>query len=534
MTVAWGRTRGLRLKPIIFVVTVLTFVLGAWGGSTRAPTRPSATPHAPRYGGTMKVLEQSDAQGTWSSLDPTSPNPFLDDYFNAIYGQLFAENDKDPLKPLPDLATGYSLTNNAQTLTIDIRPGVKFTDGSTFDSSAVAFNFRRDLAPSTACTCAASFPVTSISTPNATKVVLQLSKPDPPIALAFENTAMNYIISPTALQTEGPAKFAITPVGAGPFIVKSDSLSNELVLTRNPHYWQKGRPYLNELDFTSIGNDTSAIETLYAGQGHAYRDMTAASVRLIPQIKSHGFKIAATHGPGTTVLDLQLDTLTPPFNNILAREALFYATNRDAIVKHLWANAFTATESPTVPGGDFYEPKVPGTRSYNPAKAKALVKQLGGLSFTITTYQSLGLEDTAQALAQEFKAVGINANVQPMATATVVKDFKSHSWQAFVGGAGGVDPALGNGLGFFFASTGPDSGLHNPTVDSLLTTGAQALTYAKRAAAYRQLFGLINSQAYALFLFAEPGRDIVANSVQGYGMSSLNHPWQNVWLSKQS
>src|SRR5207248_5770836 len=79
--------------------------------------------------------------------------------------------------------------------------------------------------------------------------------------------------------------------------------------------------------------------------------------------------------PSTAPWVIQLNTAIPPFNNKLAREAIYYATDPDAMRVHLFENLFAATQSFTGPAGLFYEPKVAGYRTHDVARAKQLVSQ---------------------------------------------------------------------------------------------------------------------------------------------------------------
>jgi peptide/nickel transport system substrate-binding protein len=141
---------------------------------------------------------------------------------NAIYGSLFELGPNGTI--IPDLATGYSFSNGGKTITLDIRQGVKFTDGTPFNAAAVAWNINRDL--KSTCTCKPTWPAKSVTAPSPSTVVVNLVLPDGAfIAQIFDSTA-DWIASPTAVQKMGEKAFAVKPVGAGPFELVSDTLSS--------------------------------------------------------------------------------------------------------------------------------------------------------------------------------------------------------------------------------------------------------------------------------------------------------------------
>src|SRR5216683_958108 len=105
----------------------------------------------------------------------TASTPHSPSFMDAIYGELFELGSGG--KIIDDLATGYAFSNGGKTVTIDLRHGVSFTDGTPFNAAAVAFNIKRDLA--SPCTCKpTTWTVTSITTPDPYTVVLNLAQPD--------------------------------------------------------------------------------------------------------------------------------------------------------------------------------------------------------------------------------------------------------------------------------------------------------------------------------------------------------------------
>jgi peptide/nickel transport system substrate-binding protein len=209
-------------------------------------------------GGSLTVLENSVGVSWPQGLNPlTNDSAEADQSLeDAIFGELFALGPGG--RVLDDLAAGARLSNGAKTLTIHLRPKVRFSDGTAFDAAAVAFNFGKDLA--SACTCTPPWQVASIATPTPTTVVIHLKVPDSAIINQFEDSNVNWIVSPTALEKTPATAFALAPVGAGPFEVVSDTVSTKLVLRRNPYYWQAGHPFLEHLTFLSTSGDEAALE----------------------------------------------------------------------------------------------------------------------------------------------------------------------------------------------------------------------------------------------------------------------------------
>jgi peptide/nickel transport system substrate-binding protein len=116
--------------------------------------------------------------------------------------------------------------------------------------------------------------------------------------------------SPTAIKKLGEKQFALTPVGAGPFEVVSDSLDSQLVLKKNPHYWQTGLPYLDSLTFKNVASDESGLEALQSGGAQAY--VLMSTLQLVGSFQKAGLQV--TTMPGTSPICIQFNTTKAPFN----------------------------------------------------------------------------------------------------------------------------------------------------------------------------------------------------------------------------
>jgi peptide/nickel transport system substrate-binding protein len=406
---------------------LLGLVVAACGGSSStSSTTTQASSGTPKAGGTLTVLEWTGFSGDWpAGLDPaTNINGAADQsQMDAIFGELFELGPKG--KIIPDLATGYKFSNGGKSITITLRQGVKFTDGTPFNADAVAWNLKRDLKSS--CTCKPTWPVTSVTATGPSTVQINLSAPDGAFINQIFDSIANWIASPTAVQKMGQKAFAAKPVGAGPFIVVSDTFSSQLVLKRNPHYWQAGRPYLDQLIFKTVGGDEAAYEAMLAHQGQVYEGMSTPA--LIKQAAQH-FNVV-NQSP-TTVYDLQLNTLNGPFKDKLARQAIYAATNIAPILQHIFGNQYPIAQGFTGPGGICNQPKVPGYPGYDLAKAKALVKQLGGLTVSLGTIQNLVAQQTTEALQTEWAAAGIKATIHTYPLAALIAQFTSGKWRRFL------------------------------------------------------------------------------------------------------
>jgi peptide/nickel transport system substrate-binding protein len=522
------------------------------------PPSSSASSAPLKTGGAITVLESSGYSGAWSTLDPAEnkEGAATQDFMTAIYGQLFELGSGG--KIIPDLATGYTFSPDAKTVTVTLRQGVKFTDGTPFNAQAVDYNWERDLGttaiknglnppwliaeqpapkgspPGTAEPPAAG----AIEVTGPYTLVVHQNLPNGAFIDQLFDSIPNWIASPTALQKEG-ASFGSNPVGAGPFVVASNTPNNELIVKKNPAYWQKGFPYLDQITFKTVGSDEAAYESLLAGEGQVYENMS--TTQLINESASH---FTVDNNLGTSPYDLQLNTAVPPFNNPKARQALYAATNFTPILQHLFGGRYPTTQSFTGPGGICYEQNVPGYQGYDPTLAKQLIQETGLNKVTIQlgTIALSTAQESMQAIATEWEALGLKVKQTSWPLAGLIAAFEANggkTWQSMVQTAGAYDPAGGVGVGFRFQSTSPFSGVHDPKLDTLLNQAQGSTSLSTRCGFYNQAAAYIAKNFYGPFYFTFSPANISVHGVSGPGLTTPlasvavvpTIPWEDVYYN---
>ena len=460
------------------------------------------------------MLEGDSFAGAWPGLDPATDTDGAANmsYMDAIYGELFELTAGG--KETGDLASGYSFTNGGKTINITLRPGVKFSDGTAFNAAAVVWNWKRDLAAT--CTCKPVFIGTPVITATGPYTVsLTLTYVDAPFINGLQGNVFNWIASPTAITKMGEKAFALKPVGAGPFTVVTDVPSSLLVLKRNPSYWQTGLPYLDSLTFKPVASDEAALTAMESNAGQAYEGMSTPAL-----VKAYKAKFQTTAEPSTSPYDIQLNTKIPPFNNFKAREAIYLATDAALLDKSLFGDTYPVGESFTAPAGLFYEQTVPGYITYDLAKAQALVKSLGGLSFNLGTISVPTATEMDEAIQTEWEAAGMKVTLSSFDLTGLIGAFIGGKWQAMLQTAGAYDPGTGVGVCFRFCSTSPFTGVWSPALNTLLLGAAGTINPAQRKALYDQAAEYIAKNADGPFLFPIAGYNIADHGVGGPGLTT--------------
>ena len=534
--------RTLKLAPLVAAAMVLAACGGGDGGGTTdsGGGGGSAAAGEPTPGGEITVLEDAAFAGSWpAGLDPaTNTTGGSNIAINqAIFGGLFlltADDDGANAEVTPNQAESSEFSEDGTTFTVKLRDGIQFSDGTPLDAEAVKFNWDRDLA--NPCTCKPTWPLApnGITVVDPLTVQLQFTRPYPAIMASFPASNVNWIASPTALEKAGEDAFKITPVGAGPFTVVSNQLSSAVELAKNPNYFKENLPYLDKLTFQSIGGDQPAYQALQAGQADVYEGLNTTP--LLEQAQQND-QLQVTVQPATSPYVIQLNTKIAPFNDVKAREAIYRATDFDAINKGIFRGTYDVSQSFTGPGGKFYEPEVEGYPEYDLEKAKQLVQEVGGITVRLGTISNYVATQINTALQTQWQEAGIEVEINDYQLAGLIQEFTGGQWQAMLQTAGAWDPAAGVGVGFRFQSGVPYSGVNDPALDELLNNASATLDEGQRADLYRQAGELIAQNFYAPFGLAFAPANLSVKGVHGPGLDTKIPPilvnagviWDEVW-----
>jgi peptide/nickel transport system substrate-binding protein len=272
-------------------------------------------------------------------------------YFNRIDGSV-----------RPWLASSYKWSSDATSLTFTLRPGVTWSDGQPFTSDDVVFTLNLSKQYPSLDLNSLWQTVQNVSAPDAHTVVVTFKHPATP--MLWYIAGQTYIVPRHIWQGAGDPTLSTNdhPVGTGPFVLKSFN-SQLYVLARNPHYWQPGKPYIDELRYPAYTSNTSADLLLSEGQvdwtGLFTPQIQQTYVNRDPQHNHYWF-------PPADVVMLYLNTSKAPFNQVAVRQAISAAIDREQIYK-------------TAEVG--YEPVAHPTGLILPNEAKYLDQQYAGLTY---------------------------------------------------------------------------------------------------------------------------------------------------------
>jgi peptide/nickel transport system substrate-binding protein len=306
----------------------------------------------------------------------------------------------------PLLAEAWTVSPDGKTYTFKLRPDVHFQNGAPFTAADVKFTFARDAAPGSTNKEKAVFAdIAAIDTPDPLTVVIALKQANANFLFNLgESTGV-------ILEPKSAAEDAAHPVGTGPFTLASWVKGATIALAKWPGYRGAAAVKLDRVTFRIINDPAAQTAALLAGDVDAFPRFGALdSLKEFQSDPRFTVTIGATEGK--TIL--AINNKRKPLDDVRVRRAIAAAIDRKAVIAG-------ASNGLGVPIGSHYTPNDPsyidltGVSPYDPAKAKALLKQASvrlPLALTLILPPPPYARQGGQIIAAELAEVGINARIE--------------------------------------------------------------------------------------------------------------------------
>ena len=436
-------------------------------------------------------------------LDPTLARTYVGRIvFAAMCDKLFDIDEKLHVVASSPLAT--KSPRHGKTVTIKLRPGVKFHDGEPFNAEAAKFNLERHL------TMQGSFRKAEIAQIDRVEVVdpltirLQLKTPFAPLIAQLTDRA-GMMVSPKAAQALGD-KFGTAPVCAGPYKFVERVPQDRIVVERFKDYWDKDHVSIDRIVYRPIQDSTVRLANLKSGQLDLLERLLATDVDEVKNDPKLRLATGTELGyQGVTMNIGNGDKANNPLGkNWKVRQAFDLSLDRDAINQVVFNGLHRTNNQWISPLNPYYMPKYP-TPKRDVAKAKALLKEAGvttplALDFMVPNNpESRAVAEVMQSMAGE---AGFDLKIRVTEFATSLNEAEKGNYQLyFLAWSGRTDP---DGNIFSMATcNGPlNYGRYcDPKVDDLLTKARTATTMPERKAIYEQAAAEILPRGGILYLY---------------------------------
>ncbi len=400
----------------------------------------------------------------------------------SIYDYL-VEVDAKTGQLTPSLATSWS-SEDGKTWTIKLRQGVKFHDGSAFDSEDVKFSIMRTQDPALGHLKAQDFSIVdSIDTPSSDTVVIHLKALRP--TFMYQLTDYNMAMLSSSYDY---AKLGETaPMGTGAFVLKTLVPKESALLVRNPDFWQDGYPLADELAIYFVPDIDSSVSLLEAGK-----------VDIVPQVsplikqrleKQAGFKVVSPYQEQRFVA---LSADRAPFDDNKVRLAMKYCMDPAILAKACQGTLgkeIFYNETPIMNMLAQYK-ELPA-RGRDIEKAKALLAEAGHSDGVSVDLYYASDHPYSPALAQTIKELaapaGFTVNLKGYPRDIYLSQYWMKGPMLITGWGGRIDPSVL--LGLAFKSGGPwnESHMADPEVDDIIAKISSETDETARQTLYGKL-----------------------------------------------
>lgn len=534
----------LYVFSILLAGSALTLVLGL---------NAEASVTVPAHGGSLTEGEVGPARFINPVLTISQPDQ---DLTELVYSGLMRAMPDGTY--VPDLASSYEISGDGTTYTFHLRPDATFQDGTPVTAADVLFTVAAAQNPDINSPRRADWEGVQVSSPDPETVVFTLPHPYAPF---IDNTTMGILpkhIWQDVSAEEFPFASANThPIGSGPYQVSNVSTDDTGSPTRYDltafSRYALGEPYLSHISFLFYDNDADMMQAYDAGKIDAVAGVSASDLASVKRADAAEVRTTLPRAFGVFFNQTHDAALA----DLSAREALDAAVDKRAIVNDVLGGLGVPLDGPIPPGllGNI-QPAAPGplsagtplvaTSTPNQAYIDAArsILQNGGwkfnsatgtwtkgkttLSLTLATADEPELVATADAVAADWQALGVQVQVQVYSLSDLnTTVIRPRQYDALLFGE-----VVGRELdlfAFWHSSQRNDPGLNlamyaNSHVDSLLTQARAETNTQTRDTLYGQFASQIENDMPAVFLYAPEFVYLVPKSLQGVELGALTTP----------
>jgi peptide/nickel transport system substrate-binding protein len=430
-----------KFQRLLTVGVTLGAVAALSAACGSSPGSPAEAAGAPVRSGTLTVAIPD-------TIDGWNPDSAVQLATYQLIRQVEApllEVSPDGQRIQPGLAASWSYNNARTVLTLHLQPKAAFSDGSPVTAKDVVFSARQWMSGTQYGLLYSTF-LKGATAVGKDTVRLELTAPSS--ALLGILTWSNSAVLPAGFGGKSAKAFYAEPIGAGPFAIES-STDHRIVLTRNPHYWQSGRPYLDSIVYDVVADTSQRLLQVRSGD-----------VGMADRVPTDFLSTVSRPDVVTSVPSSSMSVLTfgkkGPTADVWFRKAVSLAIDRAALVSSVYEKKATVAKGllpPQVPGDEGCTSCAWSTYDATAAK-QALAKagpDHGPIGLLVDSSRGIDLL-AAQAIQPMLQAVGIDVQVQKVDSATLLTRLASGDFSMTIGNYSAQSPTGVDPLSFLAAT----------------------------------------------------------------------------------
>jgi peptide/nickel transport system substrate-binding protein len=440
--------------------------------------------------------------------DPDALDPSLSRFyttrivFAALCDKLFDIDEKSNI--VPQLALGSETSADGKTVTLKLRPGVKFHDGEPFNAEAAKYSLERHLNMKGSFRKPELSAVDSVEVTDPLTIKLNLKAPFSPLLAQLTDRA-GMMVSPKAAEAAGD-KFALKPVCAGPYKFVERIPQDRIVVEKFADYWNKDHVLIDKITYLPIVDSTVRLANLRSGGLDMMERVLATDIKTVrddPKLKlskavSLGwFAVLVNVGNGPKADN-------PLGKDARVRQAFELSLDREAINQVVYNGEFMPGNQWVNPQSPYYQQAFPIPKR-DVAKAKALMKE-AGVTGRVPIDFMIGNNPETRAVAEVMQSMvaetGFDLKIRVVEAATAFKSAEDGDFQLYENNwSGRIDP---DGNSVIYQTCGAPQNLGHycdKDIDAWHREARAASDLATRKAAYEKITARFLAEGWMIYLY---------------------------------
>lgn len=427
-------------------------------------------------------------------------------YYN-IFDGLLSFDEKGALHPA--LAESYEISDDKLTYTFHLRQGVKFHNGADFSSADCIYTYEN----------LAGLNGNPVKSDSMARDVDSISAPDPHTFIVKTKVPMGGFLALNIcpILPVGYTNHAEHPVGTGAYKFVEYQLHQKVVLEKNENYWNKeNEPKIARIEIYVMSDENAILSALQSKQLDVGQMLSADNAKALAE------KFQVFSAPQNMVQILGLNNSVKPLDNILVRQAISMAINKDEIIEGAMGGYGTKLYSNFSPLlGTYYNDRLSDVYKNDINQAKSLLASAGygnGFELEITVPGNYRIHvDTAQIIAKQLEKIGVRCKIKTVEWTTWLDQvYTKFDYQATViAFAGKLDPA--EVLRRYYSSYKRNfTRYNNPVFDETFDKAERETDISKRIKYYKYCQELLTKSAPAVFISDPNNTLLLRKDVRGF------------------
>ncbi len=346
-------------------------------------------------------------------------------FWQPVFDTLMIETPGGDI--IANLATDWSYDEDRTALTLTLREGVSFTDGTPFNAQAVQANLEY-LAAGNGQNSYMARGISEYEIVSDHEITLHLSAPDPAM---LNNLAVagGAIASPDSLGAPGAD---VTPIGSGPYVYDTEQSvpGSQYVFTRNADYWNPEAFAFDTITIAPMSDTVARINAIMAGQV----DGAVAYTRAVAQAEANGLQVNTSDvNWAGIILSDRAGKIVPALADVRVRQALNMAFDEESILEYIDLGYGRVSDQIFPETSDAYLPELDDYYQYDPERARELLAEAGypdGFSMTLPEIKPFAA--FYPVVTQQLAEIGIEATFAGLPPGSAIPVIRSGKYPAFV------------------------------------------------------------------------------------------------------